>query len=154
VELYECGDIAGALEAFGQAVVGPGFREAIDSTLAQGWFEQAIADADTLFQIELPAMWDWRFTREMAAGITQPVLSVLGADSGTIDPSAPEEHELLQAWMPQTESFILPRATHGLQLMNPAGMAEGLTRFFERHPMPVATSSQAGSAGARKARAG
>ena len=154
VELYESGDIAGALEAFGQAVVGPGFREALDSTLDEGWFEQAIADADTLFQVELPAMWNWRFTPEMAAGLTQPVLSVLGADSGTIDPSAPEEHELLQAWMPQTESFILPRATHGLQLMNPAAMAEGLARFFERHPMPAATSSQAGNAAARTIRAG
>ena len=135
VDLYESGNAAGALEAFGAAVVGPGFREALDASLGRGWFAQAIADVDTFFQVELPAIWNWRFTREMADRISQPVLSVLGADSGAIDPSAPEEHELLQTWMPQTESFVLPGATHALQMMNPAGMADGLAHFCGRHPM-------------------
>jgi pimeloyl-ACP methyl ester carboxylesterase len=137
IQLYEAGDKAGALDAFGQAVAGPGFRKAINRVLAPNWFDQAVVDADTFFQIELPAMLDWSFTPEMAARITQPSLSVLGAESAAVDPSAAEEHELLQAWMPQTEAFILPGATHALQLMNPAGMAEGLVRFFKSHPISV-----------------
>jgi pimeloyl-ACP methyl ester carboxylesterase len=137
VQLYEAGDRAGALEAFGQMVAGPRFREAIDRALAPGWFEQAVADVDTFFQIELPAMVDWRFTPESAMRITQPVLSVLGSESAAVDPWAVEEHELLQAWMPQTEAFVLPGATHALQMMNPAGMAEGLAGFFERHPISI-----------------
>jgi pimeloyl-ACP methyl ester carboxylesterase len=135
VQLYEAGDVASAIEAFGVAVAGPRFREAINRTLSPGWFEQAVDDVDTLFQIELPAMFDWRFTPEMAARITQPVLSVLGNESVAVDPWAIEEHELLQAWMPQTEAFILPGATHALQMMNPADMAAGLAQFFKRHPM-------------------
>jgi len=30
---------------------------------------------------------------------------------------------------------VLPAATHGLQVMNPRGMAEGLAAFFARHPL-------------------
>jgi pimeloyl-ACP methyl ester carboxylesterase len=135
VQLYEAGDVPGALQGFGQLVAGPRFQEAIDGVLAPGWFEQAVSDVDTFFKVELPAMVDWRFTQEMAARITQPVLSVLGGESAEVDPWAVEEHELLQAWIPQTESFVLAGATHALQLMNPAGMADGLARFFGRHPM-------------------
>jgi pimeloyl-ACP methyl ester carboxylesterase len=135
VELYEKGDGVEALEAFGMAVVGPRFREAIDRVLPAGWFEQAIADVDTFFKVELPALWEWRFSSQDATRINQPVLSVLGDGSGAIDPWAPEEHELLQEWMPQTESFVLKGATHALQMMNPSGAAEGLAAFFARHPI-------------------
>ena len=97
LELYVSGDHAGAVIAFGQLVAGPTFREAIDDVLAPGWFEQAVKDIDTFFQVELPAMSKWHFTRDMAARITQPVLSVLGGESATVDPWAVEEHELLRA---------------------------------------------------------
>jgi len=43
---------------------------------------------------------------------------------------------LLQAWLPQAEAFVLSGATHGLQYMNPTGMAEALAAFLARHPMP------------------
>jgi pimeloyl-ACP methyl ester carboxylesterase len=137
VERYEAADVAGALEVFGIAVAGPRFREALDGVLDPGWFEQAIADADTLFKVELPALLEWGFSPDDAPRITQPVLSVLGAESAAIDPWAPEEHELLQEWMPQTEPFVLEGSTHALQMMNPVGMAEGLARFFARHPIPA-----------------
>jgi pimeloyl-ACP methyl ester carboxylesterase len=137
LELYEAGDVDGAVTAFGQMVAGPDFRPAIDRVLAPGWFEQAVRDIDTFFQVELPAMAQWQFTPEMAARIGCPVLSVLGGESHTVDPWAEEEHALLQAWMPQTESFVLPGVTHALQLMDPAGMAAGLAAFFARHPMTV-----------------
>jgi hypothetical protein len=39
--------------------------------------------------------------------------------------------------MPQTEPFVLEGSTHALQMMNPVGMAEGLARFFARHPIPA-----------------
>jgi pimeloyl-ACP methyl ester carboxylesterase len=43
-------------------------------------------------------------------------------------------HQLLLDWLPQVEPFVLPGATHLLQIENPAGMAEGLASFFARHP--------------------
>jgi 3-oxoadipate enol-lactonase len=136
-ELYEAGEVAAALDAFGLVVVGQDFRQAFEGVMPAGWFDQAIADAATFFEVEIPAMLEWRFTAEQAARIDQPVLSVLGADSATVDPFAVEEHSRLQAWMPQTEAFVLAGATHGLQMMQPAGMAAGLADFLARHPIGV-----------------
>jgi 3-oxoadipate enol-lactonase len=137
--LYEAGDMGSALESFGEMVAGPRFREAIDRALAQGWFEQAIADIDTFFQVELPAMLDWRFTPEMAARISTPALSVLGGESAAVDPWAVEEHDLLQQWLPRAEALVVPGVTHALQLMDPAAVAEGLAGFLERHPLARAS---------------
>jgi pimeloyl-ACP methyl ester carboxylesterase len=72
-----------------------------------------------------------------AGRITQPVLAVLGADSHTLWPGWVEGHHLVQAWWPQAEAFVLKGATHGLQLIDPQGMAEGLAGFFARHPLPA-----------------
>ena len=53
---------------------------------------QAIADANTFFEVEFPALAEWGFTAEMAARIKQPLLAVLGALSG---PLFSEGHDLL-----------------------------------------------------------
>jgi hypothetical protein len=63
--------------------------------------------ADAVFWIELPALQQWRFTQADARRIRQPVLSVLGADSHTLWPGWIEVHQLLQAWLPQAEAFVL-----------------------------------------------
>jgi pimeloyl-ACP methyl ester carboxylesterase len=134
-QMYEAGDKMGAVDSFLQAVVGPEYRRALDRMLP-GAFAQAVADADTFFRIELPALEQWSFTQAEARRITQPVLAVLGADSHTLWPGWVEGHHLVQAWLPQAEAFVLEGATHGLQLIDPQGMAAGLAGFFARHPLP------------------
>ena len=62
------------------------------------------------------------------------VLAVLGAKSG---PMFVEGHALVRQWIPQSEAFVLPGATHTLQMENPRGLAEALTGFFARHPLPI-----------------
>lgn len=138
--MYEAGNVAGAIEAFCRLVAGPRYRDAL-ARLPAGAFDQAVADFDTFFRVELPALESWTFNAELARRITAPVLAVLGSESGSVAPIFPEQHELLCAWLPQAEPFILPGATHGLQMMNPQGMAEGLAAFFGRHPMTRASSS-------------
>jgi pimeloyl-ACP methyl ester carboxylesterase len=135
LEAYQAGDKAGAIDGLERAVMGPDYRSALDLVLPAGWFEQAVADADTFLQVDLPALEPWEFSRELAGRITQPVLAVLGAESA---PVFVEVHELVQQWLPQAEPFVLPGATHGLQDQNPRGMAEALAGFFARHPLPVA----------------
>jgi hypothetical protein len=44
-------------------------------------------------------------------------------------------HELVLAWLPQAEAFVLIGATHGLQMIDPKGMAAGLADFLARHPL-------------------
>jgi len=132
-QAYESGDGAGAVREFLNVVLGENYDVAIGANLPDGWFERAVADIDTLFQVELPALNQWQFTEDLARRISQPVLSVVGANS---DPFFVEGHALLQAWLPQAEAFVLSGATHGLQYMNPTGMAEALAAFLARHPMP------------------
>src|SRR5262249_39833851 len=59
----------------------------------------------------------------------------LGRTVHTLWPGWTEVHELLQAWLPQTEAFVLKGAGHGLQIVEPKSMAIGLRDFFERHPL-------------------
>jgi pimeloyl-ACP methyl ester carboxylesterase len=135
-QLYRAGDKAGAIHVFLQGTCGPGYREVLDRALP-GSFDQSVADADTFFSQELPALQQWRFTPEDAARITQPVLAVMGAKSRELDPIWEQRHQLLRSWLPNVESFILPEATHLLQVQNPGGMAKGLMAFFARHPLGV-----------------
>jgi pimeloyl-ACP methyl ester carboxylesterase len=131
-QAYASGDAAGAIREFLHVVLGDNYEVAVGANLPDGWFERAVADIDTFFQVELPALNEWQFTRDLARRISQPVLSVVGANS---DPFFAEGHALLRAWLPQSEAFVLPGATHGLQFMNPSGMAEALAAFLARHSM-------------------
>jgi pimeloyl-ACP methyl ester carboxylesterase len=134
LQMYEAGNTTGAVDGFLQAVVGPEYRSVLDRVLP-GAFAQAVADADMFFRIELPELQQWSFTQADAGRITRPVLAVLGADSHTLWPGWVEVHQLVQAWLPQAEAFVLKGATHGLQIIDPKGMAEGLAGFFARHPL-------------------
>ena len=78
--MYEHGDKVGATDAFLTAVVGPDYRQFIAKFLPPGAFEMAVADLDTFFQIEIPALQQWRFTAEEAKGLRQPVLAVTGTE--------------------------------------------------------------------------
>jgi pimeloyl-ACP methyl ester carboxylesterase len=62
---------------------------------------------------------------------------VLGGQSEALWSRFGETHRLL-AWLPRAEEFILPGATHLLQVESPAcrcGMAEALAAFYARHPL-------------------
>ena len=135
-QMYEAGNKTGAVDAFLQAVMGRDYRSVLDRVLPRA-FEQAVADADTFFRIELPALQQWSFTQADAGRITQPVLAVLGAESHTLWQGWVEVHQLVQAWLPQAEAFELKDATHGLQIFDPRSMAERLAGFFARHPLPA-----------------
>lgn len=138
VQLYHAGDKAGAIDTFLRGTCGSGYRAVLDQALP-GAFDQHVADADTFFGQELPAIQQWSFTREEARRITQPVLAVVGATSKERDPVQRERQELLLTWLPNAEPFVLPDATHMLQVENPRGMAEGLAAFFGRHPVSASS---------------
>jgi pimeloyl-ACP methyl ester carboxylesterase len=134
VQLYRAGDKAGAIDTFLKGVCGPDYRPLLDQALP-GAFDQHVADADTFFGQEMPALQQWTFTLEDAQRISQPVLAVVGARSLELDPIWGERHQLLLDWLPNVEPFVLPDATHLLQIENPRGMAKGLAAFFARHPL-------------------
>jgi hypothetical protein len=81
---------------------------------------------------------EWSFPFEAAQRIEQPVLSVLGTDS---IPMFHEVHGMVLKWLPKVEELVLPNVTHLLPMVNPQDLAEGLTNFFMRHQLPLATST-------------
>ena len=131
---YRAGDKAAAVDTFLAGTCGPGYRPVLDAALP-GAFAQHVADADTFFGQEMPALQQWSFTQADAGRITQPALAVIGAKSRERDPIWEERHGLLLAWLPDVEAFELPAASHLLQVENPRGMAERLATFFARHPL-------------------
>jgi pimeloyl-ACP methyl ester carboxylesterase len=112
----------------------PGYQEHLEHVLP-GAFEQAVADAATSFAVDVPVTLDSRFGDAEARQITQPVLVVLGEKSAALHPRFAETHRLLLGWLPSAEGFILPHATHFLQMENPHAMAEALTDFYARHAL-------------------
>ena len=114
----------------------PGYVAILDQLLP-GAFAQAVADAGTAFEAELPGLLDWHFGEDEARRITQPTLVVLGGESDALSPRFGETHRLLLAWLPRAEGFLLPGMTHFLQLENPRGVATALADFYVRYPLPI-----------------
>jgi pimeloyl-ACP methyl ester carboxylesterase len=134
---YEAGDTAAAFDGFMRAVVTPDYRAGLDASVPGG-YEQAVADADTWFGQELGAMQAWAFTRDDARRVTQPVLAVTGSDSATVWPGWEEGYVLTREWLPQAEGYVLPRATHALQMQNAPDLAAAIASFLARHPLGAA----------------
>jgi pimeloyl-ACP methyl ester carboxylesterase len=134
IERYRAGDKAGAVDTWMRGVCGPGYQEVMEKVLP-GALDQAVADVDTFFAQELPALREWSFGQDEAARVTRPALAVLGARSKEVTPVFDQRQELLLAWLPRAEPFLLADATHLLQVQNARGLAEGLAAFFSRHPI-------------------
>jgi pimeloyl-ACP methyl ester carboxylesterase len=134
VEQFRAGNGAAAVDGFMRMVSGPAYRTPFEQALP-GAFDQGVADADTFFGQELPAIRQWRFARADAGRITQPVFAVVGEKSLEVSPIWEERQQLLLHWLPNVEGFVLPGATHLLHVQNSRGMAEALAAFFARHPM-------------------
>lgn len=131
IEAYRAGDRPAAVDLWMRGVAGDGWREAMERVLP-GSFEQAVADAPTFFEQELPAVQSWAFGAEDAGRVRQPALAVMGARSPEVSPVWEERQALLMQWLPHVESFVLDGATHLLHVQNPGGMAEALAAFVSK----------------------
>jgi pimeloyl-ACP methyl ester carboxylesterase len=133
LEAYRAGDKVRAVDGFMRGVSGPDYRVALDQVLPDA-FEQGVRDADTFFGQEPPALQQWSLRREDAARVTPPVLSVVGAKRQQLSRIWTERHQMVLAWIPKAEGFVLPDATHLLHVEHPRAVAEALAAFFARHP--------------------
>ena len=134
VEAWRKGDKASAVDGFMRMVSGPTYRVAFDQALP-GAYERGVADAETFFNQELPAIQQWQLARADAGRISQPALAVMGGKSPEVSPIWPARQQLLLDSLPNVESFVLPDATHLLHLQQPRAMAQALADFFARHPI-------------------
>jgi pimeloyl-ACP methyl ester carboxylesterase len=114
----------------------PGYGAALERVLP-GAVAQAVADAGTWFERELPGQLARGFGEEEARRLTQPVLSVLGSESDALWSRFGETHRLLLAWLPRAEGCVVPGTTHLMQLQDPRSLAAALAAFWARHPLPA-----------------
>jgi pimeloyl-ACP methyl ester carboxylesterase len=135
LQLYRNGDTITAVDTFLRGTCGPHYRAILENAIP-GAVDQALADADTFFTHELPALRQWSFGPEEAHRVRQPVLAVVGENS---DARFQQRQKLLLQWLPNVEPFVLAGAGHLLHLQNPSGMASCLAAFFARHPLGEAT---------------
>jgi pimeloyl-ACP methyl ester carboxylesterase len=136
LQAYGAGDREGAMAGFLSFVSGLDWetcRAVIDERIPGG-ADRALVEADFSFGSDLPALNAWTFGPEQATSISQPVLSVLGAESGRL---FVEIGELLRSWFPQTDELTVEGAGHLLQMQCPEPVAEGLAEFLARHPCAV-----------------
>jgi pimeloyl-ACP methyl ester carboxylesterase len=134
VERYREAGAAVVVDEFLQARC-PGYRDTLESVLP-GAFAQAVADAETWFEREVPGQLGWRFGEAEARRISQPTLCVLGGESNALWSRFGETHRQLLTWLPNAEGFVLTGATHLMQFEHPRGMAEVLASFWARHQLP------------------
>lgn len=143
MEHFRAGDKARAVDAFMRVVSGPDYRDPLERALP-GSFDQAVADADTFFDQELPAVRQWSFRRVDAGRISQPVLAVIGEKSPQVSPIWSERQRMLLTWLPNAEAFVLNGTTHLLHVQKPRRMAKGLAAFFACHPLPASAERRKG----------
>ena len=131
---YGSGDREGAMATF-LSVVCNLDRESCRTVIEErvpGGVAQAMKGADNWFGSYLPALSAWQFGPKEAAAISQPVLSVLGTESG---PLFEEGHALLHLWFPQVEDCTIEGVAHLLHVQRPEPVAQGVAAFCARHPM-------------------
>ena len=133
-EAYASGDHSGAFAMFAAAASGLDWEEcrALLEQRIPGVVTQSIKDADTFFDVELPAVAAWTFGPEQAAAIRRPVLSVIGADT---QPLWVEIAEFLRSSLPHVEERTIDRVGHLLQIQRPEPVAQALAEFLTRNPI-------------------
>jgi pimeloyl-ACP methyl ester carboxylesterase len=134
VAAYGSGERAGAVATFLSVVCSLDWeicRKVIEKQVPGG-VARAMKDADDLFESYLPALSAWQFGPDQAAGISQPVLSVLGTETEQL---FAESDELLHSWFPQLEVCSIDGVAHLLHIQRPEPVARGVAEFFGRHPM-------------------
>jgi 3-oxoadipate enol-lactonase len=127
---YASGDVARALALWMEAVNASGWQSAIASL--PGAAARAQEDARTFFEEELPAFRDWIFDAGRARRIAQPVLHVMGSESGPLFEAA-RQHFL--ALVPHAESAVVPGVDHLMQMGDPKAVAAPIAAFLARHPL-------------------
>jgi pimeloyl-ACP methyl ester carboxylesterase len=127
VERYDAGNAEGAVHGFLALVGDRNWRATIEQSVPGG-IAQAVKDAATFFETEVPGAATWTFGPEQAAAIACPVLSVLGSRSG---PLFVEGRQSLHAWFRACQDADIDGATHLLPMQAPGPVAAAIAAFLE-----------------------
>ncbi len=137
-QVYQQGNKAAAIESAVKFSAGADLVSKLDSILP-GAMEQAVRDADTFFQVELPAMQSWTFAMKQSRNIKQPILFMVGGES-FFAPFADQIREITARWFPEAQrEALIPQATHAFPMTKPDEVARNLSEFFRHYPLRTAS---------------
>ena len=130
--LHAKGDDRAALRHFSN-LIAPGTWEGL-ATVAGGpaMQDQAVKDAGTFFDVEMPAAAQWQFTFDDVARIRVPVLNVVGSASNAM---FKETFAGVRRALPGAEALTIEGAGHELQWSQARAVAEGIAAFLRKHRM-------------------
>jgi pimeloyl-ACP methyl ester carboxylesterase len=134
VEAFAAGNHEKALAIFLSAASGlewKACRSVIDERIPGG-VAATLKDASTVFGVEFPALTRWSLSAQSAAGISQPTLSVVGAETR---PLWVEIAAWLRASLPRVEECRIEGVGHLLHVQRPEPVARGIAQFLGRHGM-------------------
>jgi pimeloyl-ACP methyl ester carboxylesterase len=130
-ESYAAGDKAAAIRRVLEWVSGrPDYQDLLDKTLP-GSLASAVADADTFFVVETPAIQEWQMGPEQASKIRHPALYVLGDKSL---PMFGEGCALFKEWLPNLQVAIVHGVGHFLHMEAADAVATPIATFLAAHP--------------------
>jgi pimeloyl-ACP methyl ester carboxylesterase len=134
LQAYAAGEHEKALAIFMTAVSGLDWNtcQAVIEQRIPGAVAATLADADTFFGVELPALVQWSFDARSASRIPQPALSVLGSET---QPLWVEIAALLRSSLPRVEECRIEGVGHLLHIQRPEPVAVAIARFLQRHPI-------------------
>jgi pimeloyl-ACP methyl ester carboxylesterase len=137
-EAYAAGEHDTAIAMFLAAASGMDWEDCRNMLEARvpGMVVQAVKDAKTFFEVELPGLTQWVFGEGEAAQIRRPTLSILGRDTA---PLWVEVAHFLRTTMPYIEERTIGGVAHLLHLQQPAPVARAIAEFLERNPMDAPT---------------
>lgn len=128
--LFAKGDKRGALRTFGDALTPGTFDEM--AARSPEMTEQAVADAQTFFEVEMPALQQWQYGSADLTKMRIPALVVLGQ----LTPSALRPgHYALMKDIAGAQELVVRGASHELQMQQPRAVAEGVAAFLAQHPL-------------------
>ena len=126
MEAYRTRGPAVAVEQFLRVVLGDDAPSLLER-FVPGGFDEAVANADQFFQVELPAVTEWSFGHDDARLIDQPILNVIGIESA---PRFVQGAAIVQTLFPASVRFELPGAGHLLMAQRPGAMATRMAQFW------------------------
>lgn len=143
-EAYAAGRYEEAVVTFLSAVSGldaPVCRAVLEENVPNA-IADAVADADSFFGVELPAVGAWSISTADTATVTAPVLSVYGDDT---EPLWLDVAALLRCCLPHVEERAIEGTGHYLHMQRPAPVARAIAEFLGRHPMMAGAAAAAGA---------
>jgi len=134
LEAYAAGEHEAAIAMFLAAASGMDWEECREllETRVPGMVVQAVKDAKTFFEVEIPGLATWGFGAEAAASIRRPTLSILGSATA---PLWVEVAQLLRSSMPYIEECTIAGVGHLLHLQRPDPVARAIAEFLDRNPI-------------------